>query len=186
MVWNFVVNCSDPFSLLYLLSGDNSATLLPSLWSWKGCLLWLLAFDLKTTKLNWTSNYFTCSPKTCNSCSSQNNGQVGSLQELIQKSETYRPKIMGVTLNLASELLLFNSCPELFKRWFQSKVLASDLCWRKVPKRKKKTLHLDKTCIWVFILPTGRAPKSPFSPEKGVKKVRGEKNRVRSSWKEIF
>ena len=41
---------------------------------------------------------------------------------------------MGVTLNLASELLLFKSCPELFKRWFQSKVLASDLCWRKVPK----------------------------------------------------
>ena len=41
---------------------------------------------------------------------------------------------MGVTLNLASELLLFNSCPELFKRWFQSKVLASDFSRRKVPK----------------------------------------------------
>ena len=81
MVWNFVVNCWDNFSLLYLLSRDNSATHLPSVWSWKGCLLWLLAFDLKVTKLNWIQlKYFTCSLSTCNSCSSQNNGRLGSLQ----------------------------------------------------------------------------------------------------------
>ena len=77
MVWNFVFNCSDPFSLLYLLSSDNSATLLPSVWSWKGCLLWLLAFDLQTKKLNWILKYLTCSPSTFNSFFSQNNGQVG-------------------------------------------------------------------------------------------------------------
>ena len=187
MVWNFVVNRSDPFSLLYLLSSDNSATHLPSVSSWKECLLWLLAFDLKATKLNWILKYFTCSSSTCNSCSSQNNGQVGSLQELIQKSETYRLKIVRVTLNLARELFLFNSCPELFKRCFQSKVLVSDFSWRKVPKWKKKTLHLDiKRQNLVFILPTGRAPKSPFSPEKGVKKDEVKKNCVRNSWKEIF
>ena len=53
----------------------------------KGVLLWLLAFHLKTTEINWILKYFTCSPSTCNSHFSQNNGQVGSLQELIQKVE---------------------------------------------------------------------------------------------------
>ena len=169
MVWNFVVNCSDPFSLLYLLSSDNSATPLPSVWSWKGCLLWPLAFDLKATKLSWILKYFTCSTSTCNSSFSQNNGQVGSLHELIQKSETYRPKIMSDlescqwTLQCSSTLVL-NSLNGGFRQ-------ASDFSWRKVPRWKKKTLHLDiKRQNLVLILSTGRAPRVHFFEEKALKK----------------
>ena len=165
MVWNFVVNCSDPFSLLYLLSSDNSATHLPSVWSWKGCLLWPLAFDLKATKLSWILKYFTCSPSTCNSYVSQNNGLVGSLHELIQKSETYRPKIMSDlescqwTLQCSSTLVL-DSLNGGFRQ-------ASDFSWRKVPRWKKKTLHLDtKRQTWCWSCRQGAPQESIFSRKR--------------------
>ena len=187
MVWNFVVNCSDPFSLLYLLSSDNSATHLPSVWSWKGCLLWPLAFDLKATQLSWILKYFTCSPSTCNSYFSQNNGQVGSLHELIQKSETYRPKIMSDlescqwTLQCSSTLVL-NSLNGGFSQKYWS---LTSLGEKIQNERKNAAARRKKTKLGVHLANRAR-PESPFSPEKNVKKCRTEKNRVRSSWKEIF
>ena len=168
MVWNFVVNCSDPFSLLYLLSSDTSATLLPSVWSWKGCRLWLLAFHLKTTEINWILKYFTCSPSTCNSCFSQNNGQVGSLQELIQKVErTGQRKWEWPWILPMNSSVLFNSCPKFFKRWFQSKVLVSNFSWRKVPKWTKKRCSLtQKDRTWCSSCRQGAPQESIFSRKK--------------------
>ena len=184
MVWNFVVNCSDPFSLLYLLSSDNSATHLPSVWSWKGCLLWSLAFDLKATKLSWILKYFTCSPSTCNSYFSQNNGQVvpfmnSSKNRKVQAKDIEWPWILPVNSSV-----LFNSCPELFKRWFPSSLW---LLLEKSTKMKEKNAASwhKKTKLGVDLVDRAR-PKSPFFREKGVKKRRSEKNRVRNSWKEIF
>ena len=77
----------NPSVVIYLQSRDISATILSSL-SEKGvCCGFTLAFDLKATKLTWMLKYLTCSPSIRNSCFSQNHGQAGFLEELIQKTK---------------------------------------------------------------------------------------------------
>ena len=178
MVWNFVFNCSDPFLLYTYCHVTSQQPFSRHYDREKGVCCGFLNLIW-----NWILKYFTCSSSTCNSCSNQNNGQEGSLQELIQKSETYRSKIMGVTWNLASELLLFNSCPELFKRWFPSKVLVSDfglwLLLEKSTKMKEKNAASWQNLHLGVHLADRARPKSPFSPEKGVKNVEVKKSRTK-------
>ena len=142
--------------VIYLRSRDISAIILSSL-SEKGvCCGLTLAFDLKATKLTWMLKYLTCSPSIRNSCFSQNHGQAGFLEELIQKTNVLAKD--GTHLeSCQGKLLLFNS-----SRCFPSIVLASDLSRIKT-KMKEKMQHLDvKWQNLVVILPTGRAPKTIF------------------------
>ena len=67
------------------------------------------------------------------------------------------------TLQCSSTLVL-NSLNGGFRQ-------ASDFSWRKVPRWKKKTLHLDiKRQNLVLILSTGRAPRVHFFEKKALKK----------------
>ena len=78
--------CLNPSVVIHLRSRDISATILSSP-SEKGvCCGFTLAFDLKATKLTWMLKYLTCSPSIRDSCLSQNHGQAGFLEELIQKT----------------------------------------------------------------------------------------------------
>ena len=78
--------CLNPSVVIYLRSRDISVTIRSSL-SEKGvCCGFTPAFDLKATKLTWMLKYLTCSPSIRNSCFSQNHGQAGFLEELIQKT----------------------------------------------------------------------------------------------------
>ena len=138
--------------LIYLRSGDISATILSSP-SEKGvCSGFTLAFDLKATKLSWMLKYLTCSPSIRNSCFSAGGLPGGT-----------HPKNKGTGHGTRLEschgkLLLFNSL-----RCFASKVSASDLSRIKNQDERKKMQHLDiKRQNLVFILPTGRAPKHHF------------------------
>ena len=141
----------------YVRSRDISASILSSL-SEKGvCCGFTLAFDLKATKLTWMLKYLTCSPSKRNSCFSQNHGQAGFLEELIEKTKVLAKD--GAHLeSCQGKLLLVNSL-----RCFPSIVLASDLSRIKNQDERKKVQHLDmKRQNLVFILPTGRAPKDHF------------------------
>ena len=147
----------NPSVVIYLQSRDISATILSSP-SQKGvCCGFTLAFDLKTTKLTWMLKYLTCSPSIRNSCFSQNHGQAGFLEELIQKTKVLAKD--GAHLeSCQGKLLLVNSL-----RCFPSIVLASDLSRIKNQDERKKVQHLDiKRQNLVFILPTGRALKDHF------------------------
>ena len=103
--------------------------------------------------------YLTFSPLTRNSCFSQNHGQAGFLEELIQKRNALAKD--GTHLeSCQGKLLLFNS-----SRCFPSIVLVSDLSlvFDKNQDERKKMQHLDvKWQNLVVILPTGRAPKDHF------------------------
>ena len=149
--------CLNPSVVIYLRSRDISATILSSP-SEKGvCCAFTLAFDLKATKLTWMLKYLTCSPSIRNSCFSQNHGQAGFLEELIQKTKVLAKE--GTHLEpCQGKLLLFISL-----RCFVPKVSASDLSRIKNQDERQKMQHLDiKRQNLVFILPTGRAPKHHF------------------------
>ena len=149
--------CLNTSIVIYLRSRDILATILSSL-SEKGvCCGFTLAFDLKATKLTWMLKYLNCSPSTRNSCFSQNHGQAGFLEELIQKTKVLAKE--GTHLDSCrGKLLLFTSL-----RCFAPKVSASDLSRIKNQDERKKMQHLDiKRQNLVFIFATGRAPKEHF------------------------
>ena len=113
--------CLNPSAVIYLRSRDISATILSSLLGKGVCCGFTLAFDLKATKLTWMLKYLTCSPSIRNSCFSQNHGQAGFLEELIQKTNVLAKD--GTHLEYCQgKLLLVNPL-----RCFPSNVLASDL-----------------------------------------------------------
>ena len=124
--------CLNPSVVIYLRSRDITATILSSP-SEKGvCCGFTLAFDLKATKLTWMLKYLTCSPSIRNSCFSQNHGQAGFLEELIQKTNVLAKD--GTHLeSCQGKLLLFNS-----SRCFPSIVLAFDLSRIKTKMKEKK------------------------------------------------
>ena len=104
--------------------------------------------------------YLTCSPLMLKSCFSQNHGQAGFREELIQKTETYWPK-MGLVLNLARVNSSLLTLKGVSSQKYQSR---TSLGKTYQDERKKKMQHLGqkRQNLMVFILRRGAPQKTIF------------------------